>query len=146
MQIYKFREQYSTEHRRRKVTTISGLLKVLSQHSVKMEQANQIKTEVALLFGREDEIKEKVKMYENDRKILLLRISKISNKPFESDKQLELLCDSIKTTLREGALILENPQNDSTNNNKGIMKKCRYYNRGFCKFQKKCNFVHPTEI
>ena len=25
------------------------------------------------------------------------------------------------------------------------MKKCRYYNRGFCKFSDKCIFVHPLE-
>ena len=29
---------------------------------------------------------------------------------------------------------------------KAKIKKCRYYNRGFCKFQDECNFDHPSTI
>ena len=26
------------------------------------------------------------------------------------------------------------------------IRKCRYYNRGYCKFQEECNFAHPSTI
>ena len=29
---------------------------------------------------------------------------------------------------------------------KTVKKKCRYFNRGFCKYKTKCRFVHPKQI
>ena len=60
-----------------------------------------------------------------------------------SIEQQNILCQSIKTTLNEYELIITNPEvrNDNANiSEENIstkcpksVKKCRYYNRGFCK-------------
>ena len=35
---------------------------------------------------------------------------------------------------------------DTTKNDTNEVKKCRYFNRGHCKFKLECRFSHPTEI
>ena len=113
---------------------------------------NNIKTEVLLLLEREDELKGKVNTYDEDRKHLLDRIAKLSIEDCESNQQLNIFIHNIKDTLNDCELLLTNPQLDDKNENVNInevstksLKKCRYYNRGYCKFQEHCIFVHPVE-
>ena len=42
----------------------------------------------------------------------------------------------------EGSDIMERDQGG----NQHLNKKCRYYNRGFCKFGRSCKFHHPTVV
>ena len=39
-----------------------------------------------------------------------------------------------------------NKDDDKAENEHQKRKKCRYYNRGYCKYTDKCRFIHPREI
>ena len=42
--------------------------------------------------------------------------------------------------------MLDNKDDDNVANEHQKRKKCRYYNRGYCKYTNKCRFIHPREI
>ena len=42
--------------------------------------------------------------------------------------------------------MLQNKDDDKAGNEHQKRKKCRYYNRGYCKYTNKCRFIHPRHI
>ena len=77
--------------------------------------------------------------------------------PKEMDEIIVANADAIKRMDREMKEIKEKKQEqkapiDTSENEIGdgevktVKKKCRYFNRGFCKYKTKCRFVHPQQI
>ena len=53
-------------------------------------------------------------------------------------KQVSIPADDANKDNLENVKIVDNVNK--------MRKKCRYFNRGFCKYKKKCRFHHPEHI
>jgi hypothetical protein len=75
------------------------------------------------------------------------------------DKVMVAYTDAIKQIEREIKQIIKNKCDTKTNKagdkpdeeakdtvNKAKRKKCRYFDKGFCKYNNKCRFLHPDNI
>ena len=46
------------------------------------------------------------------------------------------------TNTLEGLKMLTNQDG----NRSGLVRKCRYYNRGYCKFKENCHYLHSSSV
>ena len=64
-------------------------------------------------------------------------------------KRMDREMKEIKEKKQEQKAPIDTPENeigDGDGEVKTVKKKCRYFNRGFCKYKTKCRFVHPKQI
>ena len=75
-----------------------------------------------------------IKILQESKNINLLTIEKMDSEiTMIKDKEREIL-ESIRDSAR------------GNEDGKGLVGKCRYWDRGYCKFRNRCKFVHPPEI
>ena len=93
------------------------------------------------LLLKKDILIESLKTYEAERLHLISTFKEITV-PVDcsnTDEEIKKVSESIKTTINR---LIITPAEDSRN----IVKKCRYHNRGYCKFKDNCRFLHSQVI
>ena len=85
----------------------------------------------------------KIQQCEEDRKALLLQIKTFQNTIYNSGScgNLGIMCENLKSALENLTVTVQNDEE-----NKVIKRKCRYFNRGYCKYGTSCRFQHSQEI
>ena len=74
-----------------------------------------------------------IKILQESKNINLLTIEKMDSEiTMIKDKEREIL-ESIRDSAR------------GNEDGKGLVGKCRYWDRGYCKFRNRCKFVHPPK-
>ena len=91
--------------------------------------------------------------FEKERVLALCEVE-ITKKSAQSDLELVKTCEIAEVILEKLRLNISNleytedvadkRQHGSQERNSN--RKCRYYNRGFCKFEQKCKFGHPKLV
>ena len=99
--------------------------------AVKEIKSSVVKLEEKVDTTRNDEIQEIINAHTNLEDVIALNseaITRIDN------ELLRMQNEKAETDPAKDDVI------------KAESKKCKYFNRGHCKFKLKCRFVHPTEI
>ena len=93
------------------------------------------------LLKKKDILVESLKTYEVERLSLISTFKEITVPLDNSNTEEEInkVSELIKTTITR---LIITPDEDSRN----IVKKCRYHNRGYCKFKDNCRFLHSQVI
>ena len=93
------------------------------------------------LLLKKDILIESLKTYEAERISLISTFKEISMPTdfSNTDEEIKKVSESIKTSINR---LIITPDEDSRN----ILKKCRYHNRGYCKFKDNCRFLHSQVI
>ena len=112
---------------------------------------DQLNNEIENLVENYKDIISQVNVIENKMNVLTQRIEAHSTNLEEADYEpndketLKHIFTTMKCTIdnldiiRDAKLI-----HNSTKNRKKV--KCRYFNKGYCKFGNKCSFLHPQNI
>ena len=98
------------------------------------------------LHSKYETLKSNLELFEQERNSILfdIRNSYFATGNEEKNEEYMKLYETIKVALEGFKLVLEqNPPKDKEPNKP---KKCRYHNRGFCKFKEECMFSHSTRI
>ena len=101
---------------------------------------------------------EKIKSIEEERRVILREVKTVKNAAKNSGaggEVLEEVCENLERLLEN---VVINVQENDTRKTKKIQQikrngesemakqKCRYFNRGYCKYGSKCRFFHSQEI
>ena len=81
---------------------------------------------------------------ETIHKVNLWKNSKDVHKK-EIDDAINNLNDKIMEIKKERNEVKSNVEGINVGQNEKVMKKCRYYNTGYCKYKQKCKFIHSNE-
>ena len=110
---------------------------------MKMETCEEIYTAVKYLV-------KKIQECEEERKSILLGIKTFQNTLYNSGicGNLINVCENLKSALENVSVKV---QNDAENEKmdgqaKESKRKCRYFNRGYCKYGMNCKFFHSQVI
>ena len=92
-----------------------------------------------------------IEIFEQERKSFLIEICEgLKIAKLEKDEEISEIYETIKVGLEGLQLPLQNTPKEKTEIQQSkehkVPKKCRYHNRGFCKFTERCIFVHSTHI
>ena len=111
-------------------------------------------TKIDYLVKMKEAVMKLYQEYENERKAIFSRANFIEKSAKENfDQDLRETCRITKVILEE--LRIDTFKNDKTvhvekeadsDQVKQGKKKCRYFNRGFCKYGENCRFHHPKQM
>ena len=89
-------------------------------------------------------------MCEEERKSLLLELITMENTSNNSGSggNLTNVCKALKNIVENIVVTVQNTHNDNreTCEPEKERRKCRYFNRGFCKYGDSCAYFHPSTI
>ena len=88
---------------------------------------------------------EKIKSCEEERKSILLEVNNMKNAANNSEANgiFEKTCQNLKEMLENLVVTMQNCGVCETLKTKKVeTRKCRYYNRGVCKYRETCKFFH----
>ena len=93
---------------------------------------------------------EKIKSTEEERRVILQEVKTVKNAANNSgagDAIFKNMCENLENFLENVFVtVQENEKRRETQKTRPIKRKCRYYNRGFCKYGEKCKFYHSSDI
>ena len=114
---------------------MAGMLKMFKE----LKNAVEV-IEKKLLLTKDDEIKEIIDTQKVIEGVIVANgdaIKRIDEEIKELTKKTE---EAVGSSSRE-----ETREGYDVSSRVTKRKRCRYYNRGYCKYELKCRFMHPTE-
>ena len=98
------------------------------------------------LISRVSSLVEKIKTCEEERNSILLEVKNLKNTANNSEACgiFEKTCQNLEEMLENLVVPIKNCGECETSKREGQKIKCRYYNRGFCKYRENCKFFHST--
>ena len=104
-----------------------------------------LNSKINSLFEKKQDINKEIENFDKEVFDVLSEVIKICDYVVTNDTEdreiVTKTCNTMKSTLENLGIV----------KNKNVMyeapsKKCRYYNRGYCKFHDQCNFFHSSSI
>ena len=88
---------------------------------------------------------ERIVSCEDERKGILLEVSILKR---IKGGILENICENVERVLKDLVVLTvqNNDKGETTETQKKDRKKCRYFNRGYCKYRENCKYDHPAVI
>ena len=85
---------------------------------------------------------------EEERKSILLEVKTFKNTAgnTEAGGVFGEKCESLETTLETLVVTIRNCEKCEVQSEKKTTRKCRYFNRGYCKYRERCRFYHSPNI
>ena len=109
-----------------------------------MKQLDEINLKLLALMTNKEALIETVKNFEDERTSLIHAFRQITVpkeslniEEIEKRKSIQITIDNLN---------VEICKDTSKSGPSKPVKKCRYYNRGYCKFENRCRFHHPENI
>lgn len=121
---------------------MAGMLKMFKE----LKKAVEV-IEKKLLLTKDDEIKEIIDTQKVIEGVIVANgdaIKRIDEEIKELTKKTDVIIqteEAVGSSSRE-----ETREGYDVSSRVTKRKRCRYYNRGYCKYELKCRFIHPTEI
>ena len=86
---------------------------------------------------------------EEERKSILLELQTFQNTANNSGSggNLAEVCESLKTMLEDLTVtVLNSDKSETCDSQREMKRKCRFFNRGYCKYNDKCKYYHSPVI
>ena len=110
-----------------------------------MDQITSFNIQIESLLKNKEAIQKDVENYEATRLVLVSQINilkedKASNQNDDNVVELKIL-ETMSNTLNSLSFTVNQENNPSD-----LLRKCRYFNRGHCKFKENCKYFHSSSI
>ena len=109
-----------------------------------MDNLESFNSKVSKMEQSKELLEKKLNDLEDEIRLNLSEIVQlVDNLPDNHEDNLAL--ETLKKTQNTLESLLENSRGKTSHKGKSL-RKCRYYNRGYCKFGDRCNFTHPLAV
>ena len=117
-----------------------------SQSSATCHRSKNMEVVKEYLISRVSSLVEKIKTCEEERNSILLEVKNLKTTANNSEACgiFEKTCQNLEEMLENLVVPIKNCGECETSKKEGQKIKCRYYNRGFCKYRENCKFFHST--
>ena len=123
----------------------SHIVVVCSLKISKMDLVSSLNTKIEFLLKNKENIKKNIEDHEESRLTLLSEIDVLKKDlslHHNDENIVKIKIFETMTNTLEGLKIFTNQDG----NHSSLVRKCRYYNRGYCKFKENCHYLHSSSV